>query len=64
MHAYLPANTSRLVVALFVALFLGSFRNDPIPDPQGTGQVDMLTHPYTTIACAAGVVTGTAGRDS
>ena len=35
------------------------------PDPQGTGRVDILTHPYTTIAYAAGVVvTGTAGRDS
>ena len=34
------------------------------PDPQGSGRVDILTHPYTTIACATGVVTGTAGRDS
>ena len=34
------------------------------PDPQGTGRVDIITHPYTTIACAAGVVTRTADRDS
>ena len=34
------------------------------PDPHGPGRVDMLTHPYTTATCAAGVVTGTAGRDS
>ena len=26
-------------------------------------KVDTLTHPYPTIACAARVVTGTAGRD-
>ena len=30
------------------------------PDPQGSGRVDIHTHPYTTAACAAGVVTGTA----
>ena len=29
-----------------------------------SGRVDILTRPYTTAACAAGVVTGTAGRDS
>ena len=34
------------------------------PDPQGPSRVDILTHPYTTAACAAGVVTATAGRDS
>ena len=34
------------------------------PDPQGTGRVDILTHPYTTAACAAGVVTRTADRNS
>ena len=34
------------------------------PDPQGIGRVDILTHPYTTAACAAGEVTGTARRDS
>ena len=34
------------------------------PDPQGLGRVDILKHPYTTIAYAAGIVTGTAGRDS
>ena len=33
-------------------------------DAQISGQVDTQTHPYTTIACAAGVVTGTANRDS
>ena len=33
-------------------------------DPQGAGRVDILTHPYTTTACAAGAVTRTAGRDS
>ena len=30
----------------------------------GTGRVDILTHPYTTAACAAGVVTKTTDRDS
>ena len=34
------------------------------PDPQGTGRVDIHTHPYTTVACAAGVVTKTTDRDS
>ena len=34
------------------------------PDPQRSGRVDILTHPYTTAACAAGVVTVTVGRDS
>ena len=34
------------------------------PDPQGTGRVDIHTHPYTAIACAAGVVTKTTDRDS
>ena len=34
------------------------------PDPQGSGRVDIFTHPYTTAARAAGVVTRTAGRDS
>ena len=34
------------------------------PDPQGTGRVDIHTHPYTTAACAAGVVTKTTDRDS
>ena len=35
------------------------------PDPQGTGRVDILTHPYSSrIACAAGVVTRTADKDS
>ena len=34
-------------------------------DPQGTGRVDIHTHPYTTAACAAaGVVTKTTDRDS
>ena len=32
-------------------------------DPQGSSRVDIITHPYPTIACAARVVTGTAGRD-
>ena len=32
-------------------------------DPQGTGRVDIHTQPYTTAACAAGVVTKTTGRD-
>ena len=32
--------------------------------PSGSGRVDLLTHPHTTVACAARVVTGTAGRDS
>ena len=32
----------------------------------GSGNIGgcILSHPYTTAACAAGVVTGTAGRDS
>ena len=34
------------------------------PNPQGSGRVDILKHPYTTAVCAAGVVTGTADRDS
>ena len=34
------------------------------PDPQGSSRVDTLTHPYKTVACPAGVVTGTIGRDS
>ena len=34
------------------------------PDPQGSSRVNMPTHPYTTAACAAGAVTGTAGKDS
>ena len=34
------------------------------PDPQGTGRVDIHTQPHTTKACAAGVATGTADRDS
>ena len=34
------------------------------PDPQGSSRVDMLTHLYTTAACAVVVVTVTAGRDS
>ena len=34
------------------------------PDPQGTGRVDIHTHPYTTAACAAGVVTKNTDRDS
>ena len=29
-----------------------------------TGRVDVLTYPYTTAACAAGVATGTAGKES
>ena len=33
------------------------------PHPQGTGRVGLLTHPYKIIACAAAVVTGSAGRD-
>ena len=33
-------------------------------DPQGTGRVDIHTHPYTTAACPAGVVTETTDRDS
>ena len=32
--------------------------------PQGSGRVDVLTHPYTTAACAAGIVTATTSRDS
>ena len=34
------------------------------PDPQGSGRVDVLTHPYTTAARATGLATGTADRDS
>ena len=36
------------------------------PDRRGSGRVDISTriHPYATAACAAGVVTGTADRDS
>ena len=34
------------------------------PYPQGTGRVDIHTHPYTTAACAAGVVTKITDRDS
>ena len=35
-------------------------------DPQGTGRVAIIvhTHPYTTAACASGVVTKTTDRDS
>ena len=33
-------------------------------EPHGSGRVDVLTHPKTTVACTAGVVTGTADRDS
>ena len=33
-------------------------------DPQGTGRVDVHTHPYTTAACAAGVVMKTTDRYS
>ena len=33
-------------------------------DPQGTGRVDIHTHPYTTAVCAAGVVTKTTDKDS
>ena len=33
-------------------------------NPQGTGRVDIHTHPYTTAAGAAGVVTKTTDRDS
>ena len=33
-------------------------------DPQGSGRVDIFTHPCITASCAAGVVAGTAGRDS
>ena len=33
-------------------------------DRQGTGQVDIHTHPYTTAACAAGAVRKTDDRDS
>ena len=33
-------------------------------DPHGTGRVDIHTHPYTTAACAAGVVTKTTDTDS
>ena len=35
----------------------------PYPS-RGQGRVDIPTHPYTTAACAAGVVTRTADRDS
>ena len=28
------------------------------PDPQWSGRVDILTHPYTAAAYASGVVTG------
>ena len=38
--------------------------NSTAPETQGSGRVDKLTHPCTPAACAAGVVTGTAGRDS
>ena len=33
-------------------------------DPQGTGRVDIHTHPYATAACAAGIVTKTTDGDS
>ena len=45
-------------------LHLGKLLNNSVivptaPDPQGSGRVDILTHPYTTAACcAAGVATG------
>ena len=47
-------------------------RNDNVPGgfstepgPHGSGRVGILTHPYATAACAAGVVTtGTAGKHS
>ena len=34
------------------------------PDPQGTGRVDIHTHPCTTAACIVRVVTRTADGDS
>ena len=34
------------------------------PDPQGSSRIDILTHPSTKVACAAGAETVTAGRDS
>ena len=34
------------------------------PDPPGPGHVDILTHSFTTAACAAGAVTATAGVDN
>ena len=34
------------------------------PDPQETGRVDIHTHPHTTAACAAEVVTKTTDSDS
>ena len=33
-------------------------------DPQGTGRIDIPTHPYTPAAYAAGVVTKTTDKDS
>ena len=39
------------------------FRSDP-RDVIRPVKKKRLTHPYTTAACAAGVVAGTAGRDS
>ena len=32
-----------------------SYGVSAVLDPQGSGRVDMLTHPYTVAACAAGV---------
>ena len=33
------------------------------PDPQGSSPACILTRPYTSAACPAGVVTVTAGRE-
>ena len=41
-----------------------TFRVAISTETQGTGRVDIHTHPYTTAACAAGVVTKTTARDS
>ena len=51
-------------IYLFLLLLDVERKGRAAPDPQGARLVGILTHPYTTAACAAGVVTRTADRDS
>ena len=44
-------------------IFPGGLSISTAPDPQGWSRLGIPTIPYTTIACAAEVVTVTAGRD-
>ena len=65
---YLEKSYDMYSLSLRVLLFPGkvTFRVaiSTEPDPQGTSRVDIHTHPYTTAACAAGVVPKTTDRDS